>query len=314
VSVQSSGNALPPPTVIGTGGRIPPTAVIEDDATGNVEAIDVFDPASDGIDFYESLEGMRVRVNSPVAVGPSNNGEIAVIGDDGANAGVRTASGGIVVRPNDFNPERIILGGAISGGPNLPLVNVGDHFDAPAIGVLDYSTSNYKLEITAPLNAVSGNLAQETVEFYTKVLGLKYAAGEQSPEGARPYGEEVDLIHIFFECGDGSYIAFFDLPSSPPMQADPNTPSWVNHIAFEVPSVEALLEGKRHLEAAGVDVLGPKDHSFCQSIYFFDPNGIRLEMTARTEAPGELDRMEQAAEGALAAWNARKLRKYGVPA
>ena len=62
--------------------------------------------------------------------------------------------------------------------------------------------------------------AQETVEFYTKVLGLKYAAGEQSPEGARPYGEEVDLIHIFFECGDGSYIAFFDLPSSPPMQAD----------------------------------------------------------------------------------------------
>ena len=130
--------------------------------------------------------------------------------------------------------------------------------------------------------------AQETVEFYTKVLGLKYAAGQQSPEGARPYGEEVDLIHIFFECGDGSYIAFFDLPSSPPMQADPNTPNWVNHIAFEVPSMDALLEGKRRLEAAGVDVLGPKDHSFCQSIYFFDPNGIRLEMTARTEAPGEL--------------------------
>jgi len=156
--------------------------------------------------------------------------------------------------------------------------------------------------------------AQETVEFYTKVLGLKYAAGQQSPEGARPYGEEVDLIHIFFECGDGSYIAFFDLPSSPPMQADPNTPNWVNHIAFEVPSMDALLDGKRRLEAAGVDVLGPKDHSFCQSIYFFDPNGIRLEMTARTEAPGELDQMEQAAEGALASWNARKRRKYGVPA
>jgi catechol-2,3-dioxygenase len=78
--------------------------------------------------------------------------------------------------------------------------------------------------------------------------------------------------------------------------------------------MDALLDGKRRLEAAGVDVLGPKDHSFCQSIYFFDPNGIRLEMTARTEAPGELDRMEQAAEGALASWNARKRRKYGVPA
>ena len=109
-----------------------------------------------------------------------------------------------------------------------------------------------------------------------------------------------------------SYIAFFDLPSSPPAQPDPNTPSWINHIAFEVPSVEALLQGKRRLEAAGLDVLGPKDHSFCQSIYFFDPNGIRLEMTARTEAPGELDRMAHAAAGQLAAWNEHKRRKYGV--
>ena len=57
--------------------------------------------------------------------------------------------------------------------------------------------------------------AQETTDFYTKVLGLKYAAGMVFPEGHKPYGEEVDLIHIFFECADGSYIAFFDLPSSP---------------------------------------------------------------------------------------------------
>jgi glyoxylase I family protein len=154
--------------------------------------------------------------------------------------------------------------------------------------------------------------AQETVEFYTKVLGLKYAAGELSPEGHKPYGEAVDLIHIFFECADGSYIAFFDLPTSPPAQADPNTPNWVNHLAFEVPGMEALLDGKRRLEAAGVDVLGPKDHRFCQSIYFFDPNGIRLEMTVRTEAPGELDRMERTAAEQLAAWNERKQRKYGA--
>jgi hypothetical protein len=72
--------------------------------------------------------------------------------------------------------------------------------------------------------------------------------------------------------------------------------------------------GRQALEEAGVDVLGPKDHKFCQSIYFFNPNGIRLEMTVRTEEPGQLDRMEHAAGGALAAWNARKQRKYGVPA
>lgn len=63
--------------------------------------------------------------------------------------------------------------------------------------------------------------------------------------------------------------------------------------------MDALLEGKRRLEATGVDVLGPTDHRFCQSIYFFDPNGIQLEMTARTETPGEPDRMERAAARGL---------------
>jgi uncharacterized protein len=163
VAVLSSGNPLPPSIVLGSGGRIPPAAVIEDDAVGDVEIDGVFDPDSDGIDFYESLEGMRVQVNSPVAVGPtSSNREIPVIGDDGANASVRTTRGGIVVRPGDFNPERIILDDEISGGPIIPLVNVGDHFAAPAIGVIDYSFGNYKLEVTDPLSAVSGNLAQET--------------------------------------------------------------------------------------------------------------------------------------------------------
>ena len=61
-------------------------------------------------------------------------------------------------------------------------------------------------------------------------------------------------------------------------------------------------------------MLGPKDHGFCQSIYFFDPNNIRLEMTLRTEAPGVLDQMESVAADKLAEWNVRKERKYGVAA
>ena len=156
--------------------------------------------------------------------------------------------------------------------------------------------------------------AQETVDFYTKVLGLKYAAGEVSPEGHKPYGEEVDLIHIFFECGDGSYIAFFDLPSSPPAEADANTPNWVNHFAMMLPSVADVHAMKARLEAHGIDVVGVTDHEFVHSIYFFDPNGIRLEMTVRTEAPGELHRMESVAGDQLATWNERKQRKYAARA
>ena len=121
--VLSSGNPLPPPVIIGTGGRIPPATVIEDDATGDVETSGVFDPASDGIDFYESLEGMLVQVNNAVATGPwhnfGSNREIPVVGDNGANAG-RCAPRAAVSssRPTDFNPERIILNDLIAGGPN----------------------------------------------------------------------------------------------------------------------------------------------------------------------------------------------------
>src|ERR687884_1193560 len=108
-TILSSGNPLPGATVAGTAGRIPPDTVIEDDATGDVETSGTFDPANDGLDFWESLEGMRVQLNNPVAVGPTNSfGETQVVGDDGANASLRTARGGLLLRPSDGNPERVV--------------------------------------------------------------------------------------------------------------------------------------------------------------------------------------------------------------
>jgi predicted extracellular nuclease len=162
ITVLSSGNALPGATVIGAGGRVPPTTVIEDDATGDVETSGVFDPAADGIDFYESLEGMLVQVNNPVAVGPRNSfGEIFVLADDGAGATVRTARGGILLRSNDANPERIQLDDEILPG-STPPANVGDHFNTSGVGILDYSFGNFELNLTANLTAVSGGLARES--------------------------------------------------------------------------------------------------------------------------------------------------------
>ena len=160
IAVLSTGNPLPAPIVIGAGGRTPPSAVIEDDASGSVETTGVFDPASDGIDFYESLEGMRVQVNGPVATGPTNGfGEVSVLADNGAMASVRTTRGGIILSPGDFNPERIILDDILA---STPVVNTGDHFADPAIGVLDYSFGNFKLLVTTPITAVSAGLARET--------------------------------------------------------------------------------------------------------------------------------------------------------
>jgi hypothetical protein len=82
VRLLSTGNDLPAPTVLGAGGRTPPGAVIDDDAAGSIEHGGSFDADEDGIDFYESLEGMRVQVNDALVVGPTNQyGETWVVGD-----------------------------------------------------------------------------------------------------------------------------------------------------------------------------------------------------------------------------------------
>jgi predicted extracellular nuclease len=157
--VTSSGNPLPAATVIGTGGRVPPGEAIEDDAAGSIETSGVFDPVTDGIDFYESLESMLVQVNNPVAVGPRNAfGEIPVVGDNGTNASVRTTRGGILLRASDANPERIFLDDVLA---TTPAADVGDHFSGPAIGVVDYSFGNFKLLVNSALTTVSGSLGHE---------------------------------------------------------------------------------------------------------------------------------------------------------
>jgi uncharacterized protein len=165
ISVLSTGNPLPAATVIGTGGRIPPDSVIEDDASsGNVETSGVFDPSQDGLDFYESLEGMRVQLNDAVAVGPTDVafGETPVIGDDGGNASVRTSRGGILLRPKDANPERITLDDLLTPVPN---VNVGDHYSGPIVGVMDYNFGNPFLEVTsAGLTRIADGVTREVTD------------------------------------------------------------------------------------------------------------------------------------------------------
>jgi len=161
VTVVSQGNALPAPTIVGTGGRIPPNTVIEDDASsGDVETSGVFDPQNDGLDFWESLEGMRVQLNDAVAVGPTNAfGETQIVGDDGANAGLRTARGGLLAQPDDFNPERVVVDNQLV---SMPSMNVGDHYTDPIVGVLDYNFGNFFVHATQPVGAVHDGVTPET--------------------------------------------------------------------------------------------------------------------------------------------------------
>ena len=168
VEVLSSGNPLPGPSVIGKGGRVPPGEVIDNDSTGDAESSGVFDPAEDGLDFYESFESMRVQVNKARVVGPTTSfGEIPVVGDAAERAGILTNRGGLLIRADDFNPERIHLDDRLLLPASLPLLDVGDRFKSPVVGILDYSFGNFKLDVSEPVVSVAGGLQRE----FAKVPG-----------------------------------------------------------------------------------------------------------------------------------------------
>jgi glyoxylase I family protein len=104
----------------------------------------------------------------------------------------------------------------------------------------------------------------------------------------------------------GNVLAFFELPTRPDMGRDENTPEWVQHIAFEVENYGALLEAKAHVESEGIDVIGPTNHGIFQSIYFFDPNGHRLELVANTQTQEQIDELKRVAPDMLEEWSRTK--------
>jgi glyoxylase I family protein len=149
--------------------------------------------------------------------------------------------------------------------------------------------------------------AEETRQFYEEVLGLPLAhvvVEDQVPST----GEACGFAHLFFRMADGSFIAFFDLGDGKPCVQDPQTPAWVNHFSMEVATEAEVVDAKRRLEAAGVVVLGVTDHDWLKSIYFFDPNGLRLEICYRARGADYMERCERDAHGRLAAWTASKLK------
>ena len=149
------------------------------------------------------------------------------------------------------------------------------------------------------------NNAKQTVEFYQRVMGMDFqlAIAENEVPSTRapdPY------MHVFMDAGNGNVLAFFEIPNSPPMQKDPNTPDWVQHIAFEVESMPDLLAAKARIEAEGIDVIGPVEHTIFKSIYFFDPNGHRLELAVNTAAPGMLEKLHEVAPAMIEEWDNTK--------
>jgi catechol 2,3-dioxygenase-like lactoylglutathione lyase family enzyme len=147
--------------------------------------------------------------------------------------------------------------------------------------------------------------AKETADWYARMLGMTFTTAF-SEDHVPSTGAYDPYMHIFLDCGGGNVLAFFELPNQPEMGRDANTPAWVQHLAFEVPSMEALLAAKAHLEAEGVEVLGPTYHGIFKSIYFFDPNGHRLELACDTGTPDMYRKLDDVKWAMLEEWSRTK--------
>ncbi|MBK6472755.1 MAG: VOC family protein [Betaproteobacteria bacterium] len=144
--------------------------------------------------------------------------------------------------------------------------------------------------------------AKETVDWYVKHLGMDFVlaiAEDQVPSTKAP----DPYMHVFLDAGQGNVLAFFELPNSPAMGRDANTPEWVQHIAFKVDSVATLEATKARLQEAGIEVIGPTDHTIFQSIYFFDPNGHRLELAADVGTPEMMAKLDAVKWAMLDEWD-----------
>jgi catechol 2,3-dioxygenase-like lactoylglutathione lyase family enzyme len=153
--------------------------------------------------------------------------------------------------------------------------------------------------------------AEETRHFYEDILGLPLVHLIRL-DRVPSTGEYCPYVHLFFEMADGSNIAFFDLGDDTAALPSPNTPPWVNHIALRLATLDQLETMKQRLADHGIEVLGVTDHHFVRSIYFFDPNGFRLELTVPVAPEETLAGYRRDARPALDAWNEETRQRHNA--
>jgi catechol 2,3-dioxygenase-like lactoylglutathione lyase family enzyme len=144
--------------------------------------------------------------------------------------------------------------------------------------------------------------AKQTVQWYQEHLGMDFVLAI-AEDNVPSTGAPDPYMHVFLNAGAGNVLAFFEIPNSPPMGRDNNTPEWVQHIAFEVENEQILADTKARLQAKGIEVIGPTNHTIFKSIYFFDPNGHRLELAANTATPDMSKKLDDVKWAMLDEWS-----------
>lgn len=147
--------------------------------------------------------------------------------------------------------------------------------------------------------------AKQTADWYKEHLNMDLLlciAEDKVPSTKEPN----PYMHLFLDAGMGNVLAFFEITGEKEMSRDLNTPLWVQHIAFELKDEKALLAAKAHLESKGIDVLGVTEHGIFRSIYFFDPNGHRVELSYNTGTSEQMKKLKELAPTMLEEWSRTK--------
>ena len=133
--------------------------------------------------------------------------------------------------------------------------------------------------------------------FYTEAMGFPVvAAVKRQARGGAAVGWTK---HVFYDTGDGGWLALWDLHLTDlndddwraPISTGLGLPWWINHLAFGVADLAALEERKQHWLSTGLKV-SEVDHDFIRSIYTRDPDGNLVEFTTNTRSLDEADRIE----------------------
>ncbi len=157
--------------------------------------------------------------------------------------------------------------------------------------------------------------AAQTRWFWEDVLGLTLAAALDFEEHSGLGGTARKYMHLFFAMGDGNLVAFFDDPDNVEGDFfDEKMDGFNSHIAMEVSSREDLLAMQQRINESGISCLGPLDHGFADSIYFYDPNGIQAELLwKKADYPEIMAEATANAHASIANWSKNtRAKKEGL--
>lgn len=133
--------------------------------------------------------------------------------------------------------------------------------------------------------------AQETIDFYSGILKLPHVHTIEK-DYVPSTGEYAPYKHIFFQMYSGGHIAFFDTGDGKGTNTDCD--DWIVHFAFNVDTKKDVDKWYQRLKTHNIDIIGPTNHDgWIYSIYFFDPNGLRLEITTELPSAEEIEREEK---------------------